>query len=288
MEKLAITYSCMEEFGLQDYFDRIVPYLKSALTMDLTVAEDEDIPIGVSKLGGLPDLPENVDWFRNPATGEPLSFICQINFQELKSLDEANKLPAKGMLYLFYDCSGESWGFAPEDAAAQKVYYYSGSRNNLERKEPPEDYMYKEGLVFGAAGVGFMPIADLPYAESEAVEALELGEEEYDTYCEMVEEFADYMGDKLLGYPNIVQSEMEEQCEYVANGIDCGNFDGYAEGRARGLAVAAQDWHLLLQINTHEDLGMVWGDSGRLFLWIKDSDLARKRFDKAWVILQSY
>lgn len=31
---------------------------------------------------------------------------------------------------------------------------------------------------------------------------------------------------------------------------------------------------------------MMWGDLGRLYFWIRDDDLAARRFEKAWLILQ--
>jgi len=35
-----------------------------------------------------------------------------------------------------------------------------------------------------------------------------------------------------------------------------------------------------------DDAGMMWGDCGRLYFWIRKADLAEGRFDKCWMILQ--
>ena len=32
--------------------------------------------------------------------------------------------------------------------------------------------------------------------------------------------------------------------------------------------------------------GMMWGDCGRLYFWIRQQDLASKAFEKSWMILQ--
>lgn len=48
------------------------------------------------------------------------------------------------------------------------------------------------------------------------------------------------------------------------------------------------DWHLLLQVDSSEDIGMMWDDCGRVYLWITDEDLAAMRFENTWVILQCF
>ncbi len=46
---------------------------------------------------------------------------------------------------------------------------------------------------------------------------------------------------------------------------------------------------LLTQINSEEDkTGMMWGDAGRLYFWMKKQDLKYLDFDKYWLILQCY
>ena len=53
-----------------------------------------------SKIGGKPYLPKDFVW---PYYQElPLSFLAQINLEEVKSLDKDNLLPSTGILYFFY------------------------------------------------------------------------------------------------------------------------------------------------------------------------------------------
>mgnify|MGYP002516753097 FL=1 len=60
-----------------------------------------------SKWWGDPDMPENMQYPTMEVTedGEkydyPLTFICQINCEDIASLDKENKLPHEGMLYFF-------------------------------------------------------------------------------------------------------------------------------------------------------------------------------------------
>jgi len=80
-------------------------------------AEDEAIPIGASKLGGQPDLPEGVEW---PAWHEPMGFLGQFNLAEVAPHDTEAALPTAGLLSFFFETDGEPlysarWGL-PDDA----------------------------------------------------------------------------------------------------------------------------------------------------------------------------
>lgn len=35
-----------------------------------------------------------------------------------------------------------------------------------------------------------------------------------------------------------------------------------------------------------EDIGMMWGDAGRLYWWIRDADLRNGEWDDSWFVLQ--
>jgi uncharacterized protein YwqG len=44
---------------------------------------------------------------------------------------------------------------------------------------------------------------------------------------------------------------------------------------------------LLLQVDS-DDVGMMWGDGGRLYFWIREQDARRADFSNVWMILQCY
>jgi uncharacterized protein YwqG len=68
--------------------------------------------------------------------------------------------------------------------------------------------------------------------------------------------------------------------------MSSGDPAGYEGPRARALQAGARDWRLLLQLDTDEDLGVMWGDAGTIYFWIREADAAACRFDQSWVILQ--
>jgi uncharacterized protein YwqG len=39
-------------------------------------------------------------------------------------------------------------------------------------------------------------------------------------------------------------------------------------------------------LDTDDDAGMMWGDGGMLYFWIRREDLEKSRFDRCWMILQ--
>jgi len=50
----------------------------------------------------------------------------------------------------------------------------------------------------------------------------------------------------------------------------------------------AGEWQLVLQIDSDIETGMEWGDMGRLFLCARKEDLAARRFDRCWMVMQCY
>lgn len=270
-----------KKHGVSRLFDHLKPYAKNAISMELIEADDEEIEIGQSKMGGMPDLPAHVEWFNNPETNQPMTFVAQINFAEVKSFDTDNKLPKSGILYLFYDMEKFSWGFDPKDASGKKVYYFEGDSSQLERKNPPTDE-----VLFPTAGLAFESRVELPDWESNLID-IHLTDEEYDGYCNLREEL-DWEMNKILGHSVNIQGGMELECELVTNGFYCGDTSGYNDPRRKELEKNISNWNLLLQIDSNDEIDMMWGDVGCLYLWITEDNLKNKRFEDSWLILQCY
>ena len=283
----------MAASGLDGYFDVLAPFAKESIRITLDARDEDAIPMGASKFGGCPDLPGDVAWFRREQADIPLSFIGQVNFAEIAPFDLEHKLPERGMLYFFYDCSpvpdGMPWGFDPEDSDGWKVYFYDGDMSALFRKTPPADLEENEnGVLFGSAGMRFETAVELPSPESDLTSDLDFPDDDelQDRYWEWSDEHTPELSNKLLGHSDNVQGGMELECEYVTHGNDCGTPDGYRVGKSKGLDKNAARWNLLLQVDSNEDIGMMWCDAGRLYFWITDEDLASRAFENCWLILQ--
>ena len=77
------------------------------MAIKLTLQHSERVLFCASKWWGDPDMPENMQYPTIEVTedGEtfdyPLTFICQINCEDIAAFDPENKLPHEGMLYFF-------------------------------------------------------------------------------------------------------------------------------------------------------------------------------------------
>src|SRR5687768_6791020 len=99
---------------------------------------DEDIlSVGASKIGGMPDLPSDIDW---PYWQDKvLSFIAQFDLSEVSQYDEGRVLPASGMLYFFYDAIELPGGYDPADRGGWRSFYFGGDTSSLTRIAPPPE-----------------------------------------------------------------------------------------------------------------------------------------------------
>ena len=52
------------------------------------------------------------------------------------------------------------------------------------------------------------------------------------------------------------------------------------------MEAGAKDWRLLLQMDSDDDLDVMWGDAGILYFWIQADEARRGDFSNAWMILQ--
>jgi len=54
---------------------------------------------------------------------------------------------------------------------------------------------------------------------------------------------------------------------------------------------ATQTWAspLLLQLDSNDkECGMMWGDCGVLYFWIRKEDLQQQRFERCWCVMQCF
>ena len=94
---------------------------------------------------------------------------------------------------------------------------------------------------------------------------------------------------QMGGYPHPVQGDgMELECQLASAGLYLGDPSGYEDVRAKALESGAGDWRLLLQMDSDDNLGVMWGDAGIIYFWIREDDARARRFDQAWLVLQCH
>jgi uncharacterized protein YwqG len=255
----------------------------------LFTARDEDDPaIPGCRYGGHPLVPPGTEWPRSPSG--LLAFVGQLDFAELAaSRGEAlSNLPRDGVLALFYDVQEQRWGFDPKDSAFWKIVWTPHSEDAVPLAPPKE--LEDAGLAFDLP-LKLMPRLGLSlpgFSDGRApVPADDWGEAQADDYMVLRErltggEHAHQVG----GHPWWVQNDARLEAQLVTHGLNCGDGRAYDSSQARKLESGAADWNLLWQIGSDDQTGFMWGDSGNLYLLIRDQDLRARRFDKAWLGLQ--
>ncbi len=287
--------------GLGKYLDKLQPLLRNTIRLYQKRTDEKDIAIGQTKIGGRPDLPQEISWItetnivetrekkflifsskKKEIITKPLSFIAQINLSETLPLDKESLLPKTGFLYFFYSAEQEAWGFDYKDNNKFKVIYWNGNVTELQRIDFPNDL--PDYSRYKPCSVEIKSEISIPSYGHEIYNDFE--DEEDDKFWEEV--YEDGNLNKLLGYSDNIQGEMELECELVTNGLYCGDPSGYNDPKAKELEPNAKNWRLLLQIDSNEENEMMWGDSGRLYFWIRKDDLINKNFDKSWFSLQCF
>ncbi len=275
----------IEEHGLSRIAAEIQENIQVSIRMTTERAEDGQMAVGVSKIGGTPDLPEGMEW--PLCNGKPMSFIAQILLADAAAFDTSESLPKTGTLYFFYDAEQSTWGYDPKDRESWKVVYIEGDVAQLRRAEPPQ--AVPEQGKFSACSVSFTNELSLPPWESICVEKLRLNDQESEDYSDLrYGTAADEVISKMLGHPDPIQNDMQLECQLVFHRLYTGNASGHEDPRRAELEKGAEDWQLLLQIDSDDNAGMMWGDAGRLYFWIRKQDLEKRAFENVWMILQCY
>jgi uncharacterized protein YwqG len=257
--------------------------------------------------------------------GAPLSFVAQINLAELPPVDGAEtQLPTRGMLWFFYDA--RFLAYDADDADGFRVVYSEAGPDDLRRAEVPEGPCTSGDAdsfeVFDPVVLAPRAELSLPSPNTDPDRGLGLpldpveDEDESEAYYGMVERW-DLRGaeaqvstssdepptlpppvHRVMGWPFLIQNDnMEAECEVstrhpgvlgrLGDAVRSATAGGSREDQGRAFERAARDsWQLLLQVDSDDAAGMMWGDSGLLYFWIRKDDLAARRFERVWCAMQ--
>ncbi len=148
------------EHQLVRHKEKILRLTRPAILQVETEAEDEELPLGVSKLGGLPDLPPGVAWprgvdctawYEGTESDELCGFAGQINLADLAGTLVGRLLPSQGLLsfFIFYDYDYSDDGvrvlFHPDVANLRRVSP-PGPLSEASEVQPAVALSFEEGL----------------------------------------------------------------------------------------------------------------------------------------------
>ena len=164
----------------------------------------------------------------------------------------------------FYELEHGAWGLDLKDAGSSVVVHESGPA--VAGTEP--DDLIKEAR-FPAYPVGFAAHLSFPSPGRIPIDWKRFNSASSRAFDEAVEALRPPAPvHQIGGYPNPVQGDdMEGECASLIGGI-------------------ASEWRLLLQLDTDDDAGMMWGDMGSIYFWVRERDARARDFSRIWMILQ--
>ncbi len=262
----------------EEVWSLLEPLKKPALQMIAATA-----PGVFSKIGGSPEAPATLVWPR--WRDRPLAFLAQLDLEELGPHRALDDLPESGRLYFFYDAEQETWGFSPDDRGSWSVVYVPTGRD-VAPIVPPEDLV--DHGRYAEKRVTFATIMTYPSPERLDIGPNNISLSDWDQIEERrAAPYGEQSQHQIGGLPQPVQGDaMETECQLAANGIDCGDGSAFTDPRIEALKAGAEEWRLLLQLDSDDDTGMMWGDCGQLYFWIRREDLENRDFSNTWMILQ--
>lgn len=278
----------IRQSGLTRVAAQIEGYVKDSIRLIPEKTNEENLKIGVTKIGGHPDLPPEIQW---PSWNNiPQSFIAQLRLADFIDFDFAAQLPQNGWLYFFYDAEQSVIGIDPKDRGGWSVHYFDGNESVLARREFPTNLPVHS--QFNACHVKRLAEPTIPSSDSIYIEQLELTHEERELYWALYDQVHELHRKRngalhrILGYPDPVQGDVHYECQLAFNGLDVGEAKSYTDPIAAKLNPARKEWQLLLQIDSDQQAGMMWGDVGSIYFSMQSRDLEQKRFEQAWFTFQ--
>jgi uncharacterized protein YwqG len=283
----AIAAAYATKTGMGRVYPILKEFLEPALAFSLVKVKPGKALKGKSHQGGMPDLPVGFQWPEH--SGRPLDFLLQVNCAELAEFDLESALPKAGLLAFFYDLEEQPWGYDPDDLDGFKVAYFE---NSSELKLHP---IPAQSKPLPTCALQFSACLTAPSPWSRVYEKLQsriaFKPEEEDNYFEFIDKLDEFAYSKggqhrLLGHPANLQGDMQLEAQLVTHGINCGGPEGYRSAQAKPFEAGADDWRLLLQLDSDSMANLTWGDAGMLYFWIRKEDLQARAFERAWMKLQ--
>lgn len=222
-----------------------------------------------TKLGGEPELPADFGWPSRPEGA--LRFLCQLELSDVRAAGGPPWLPEQGCIYVFHD---ERYGCADQ---AKVIYLPERAHTRALAPTAASAWPYAERRL-GFRSVASYPSLDWLGEEQSAVSEAELAGLVMDEQLS-----GGQLDHRIGGFPGEIQGgRLAVSCELLARGRDA-----YADRDVTpAIERAARSWRLLLQVDSDEELGISWGDGGRLYIFVREQDAVAGDFSKTVTLSQ--
>lgn len=284
--------------GLAHRADAILAGAAPCVWLDSRRQGDDVIPPGVSKLGGMPDLPVDVglpEWRERP-----MAFIAQIRLDDAARYDDEGLLPATGLLSFFFATDGEPKGNADDDdPTSWRVLHLDGDPASFIRQSAPANL--PDGYRFQSATLACSRWITLPDVDDPDIASLGFTREERNAYVEVKSHFHEeerdtLFGTYLLGSAYTLNGSALLQPYLASHGLPYPGMERYPkwprgserermlERLAEMRNAAACEWRLLFQTDGGAS-DMDFAGGGILHVTIPREALLRHDFSRAWMDL---
>jgi uncharacterized protein YwqG len=207
-----------------------------------------------------------------------LRFFAQINLSEVAKAGALDVgLPDSGLLSFFADFGGEGGIiglYKDEQEGCRVVFTPHGTRLDRRRSSIP--------VVTPGA---LLPVAAWTWP-SDPPEGVELPDDEFDALDELDQSYERTLSARLPGGWSLagrhqiggearhIQHPVEEEVVQALAG--CWNRTGrYDRDRWEEVKDQVADWRLVMQLDSDDELGLMWGDVGTLYWAATRSDIAQ-------------
>jgi uncharacterized protein YwqG len=273
MKEMNILQELLDTEGLRRVSSEIMRVALPSIRLRASSVDEADLELGATKFGGAPDLPQGFQW--PEWDGSPLPFVAQFRLSEATLYDPWHVLPTEGVLYFFIDFDN-FLSLSPPHQDMWKVLYEPTEHFTLQRAVIPENIASNQR--YRPSTVTYSTEITLPdYSEYDPTSLERLGlsepltDEEESAYYHIQQQLNGTDGSRyhtpihrLLGHADVIQWDMHRELEG-----------------------SATDWQLLLQVDSDDAPDTEWGDTGRIYYWIRTRDLMRKDFSAVVLIEQS-
>ena len=237
-------------------------------------------PVFSNRIGGFPDLPSNVPW--PEWKGRRLDFIAQINCSQLPKDAIHLGFPSRGMMWFFFDLTEQPWGNEPQDKGGFRVLYQEApSSDELLAEDKEQESIVSPKYIGFTKELTFSPVLE------DALADMEINDDLFGRYIDFLDSLHGEEDDlsRLGGYPDAVNRDLRIVSSIVSRGNELSSVSyTIAEAEAKE---ETKNWIMLLQIDSDEDMGLMFGDLGKIAYYIERDKLTNLDFSNVWCILSS-
>lgn len=253
-----------------------------------------------SKFGGFPSVESEI--FQWPSyQGNPLAFLGQIDLAEMASILQFEWMPSSGQLLFFYDIIEQCSGRDPTECESWRVIYQQNPDNVAQFPDDLDiEAKFTERFITGAVEYRLPPYADHVHIHN-ANYALDKPAFQELMDLKAVESEAETPYYQFGGYPtdpNYGSARMDAHLAFHGLKMfyqDVGALNDLMQGTplpgscsalytsddALKIETSAEDWELLLQLDTDNEF--IFGDGYKLFFYVQKTKAKENNFEDCWI-----